>query len=337
MPGGGGAEGRLAAEPSRALDSFCRALLALPDVSQPLPQPEAVMAGLQVVLATARERGSPGGGFWTFKFEPIGGSGGYLILRRDADAIEAGFQVDGEGRPRGAFYLSSGGQEQGYSLEQSATGWALRKWQGERTVEFPLPASAAALWDADQPANLRGGPGDGGGEGVASDVGAAGLAAPETQWNYVRGGAAEGPIAESALRALLETLPPDTLVWNPGLPEWVSARELGLAGPPAAAPAPAPAGWELAAFAGPAAGHRYAIAGRTRVGSGENCEACLHDPSAAPVHALLMEKPDGFWIADNRTDGGTFVNDARLQGPALLAEGDVIGVGDTDLVFRRVV
>jgi len=50
-----------------------------------------------------------------------------------------------------------------------------------------------------------------------------------------------------------------------------------------------------------------------------------------------MEKPDGFWIADNRTDGGTFVNDARVQGPVLLAEGDVIGVGDTDLVFRRVV
>jgi hypothetical protein len=333
--GGGGAEGRLAAEPSLALDSFCRAVLALPDVRQPLPQPEAVMAGLQIVRETARERGSPGTGFWTFTFEPTSGSGGYLILRRDGAAIEAGFQVDGEGRPHGAFYLSSNGQEQGYSLEQSASGWALRKWQGERSVEFPLPAGAAALWDAAPLANLRGGPG--GGEGVASPLGAAGPAAPETQWYYVRGGAAEGPIAESALRALLETLPPDTLVWNPGLPEWVSARELGLAGPPAAAPAPAPAGWELAAFAGPAAGHRYAIAGRTRVGSGENCEACLHDPSAAPVHALLMEKPDGFWIADNRTDGGTFVNDARLQGPALLAEGDVIGVGDTDLVFRRVV
>lgn len=358
MLGGGGAEGRLAATPSLALDSFCQALLALPDVPQPLSQPEAVIAGLQIVREAARDQGPPGNGFWTFTFEPIGGSGGHLTMRRDATALEVGFQVDGEGSLHGMFYLSFNGQEQGFSLEQAATGWVLRKSRGEWQVEFPFPAVAAVPWNADPHANLWGGPGAGGGEDLVSSLGAQRIT-PETQWHYLRGGVGEGPVAESALRTLLETLPPDTLVWNPELPDWKSAQELGLVVPPAppappplppqpapppsplavpvTAPAPAPTGWELAAVKGPAAGHRYAIAARTRVGSGENCNVCLPDPSAAPVHALLMEKPDGFWIADNRTEGGTFVNNATAQGPMLLAAGDVIRIGDTDLLFRRAV
>jgi pSer/pThr/pTyr-binding forkhead associated (FHA) protein len=48
-----------------------------------------------------------------------------------------------------------------------------------------------------------------------------------------------------------------------------------------------------------------------------------------------MEKPDGFWIADKGTGSGTFVNGARVQGPTLLAAGDTIRVGATELVFRR--
>jgi hypothetical protein len=351
MLGGGRAEGRLAAAPSLALDSLCRALLALPDFPQPLPQPEAVIAGLQIVREAARRQGPPSDGFWTFTLEPVGGSGGQLTLRRDAAALEIGFQVDGEGSLDGMFRMSFNGQEHGFSLEQAPSGWVLRKWQGERQVEFPLPAGAAVPCNAAPRAGSLGGPPAAGGEERLASFSAA--PAPETQWHYLRGGVTEGPVAESTLRTLLQTLPPDTLVWNPGLPDWKSAKEVGLAIPPAppappppppaapppsasvTAPAPAPTGWELVALTGHAAGHSYAIAARTRVGSGENCDVRLPDPAAAPVHALLMERPDGFWIADNRTEGGTFVNNARVQGPTLLAAGDVIRIGGDALFFRR--
>jgi hypothetical protein len=371
-----GAEGRLAAEPSFAFDSFCQALLALPDAGLPLPQPEAVIAGLQIVREAARDQGSPGNGFWTFTFVPVGASGGQLILRREAAPLEAGFQVDGEGWGHGLFYLSFNGEEQGFSLSQAAAGWVLHKRQGERQVEFPFPADATVPWMADPPADLRGGL-------VDSPPSAPPPPTPETQWHYLHGGIAEGPVAESTLRTLLGMLPPDTLVWNPGLPDWGTAQDLGLAvapAPPAPPPpepvpppppepapppppepvpppppepapppppaatlaadsatpsAPAGAGWELAAVAGPSTGQCYTIIARTRVGSGENCNVRLSDPSAAPVHALLMEKPDGFWIADNRTEGGTLVNKAKVEGPTLLAAGDVIRIGATDLVFRR--
>jgi hypothetical protein len=330
MPIGGGAGSRLAVEPSQALDAFCQALLALPDAPQPLPQPEAVVTGLQMVREAALYQGPSGDGFWTVAFEPVAGSGGRLILRRDAADLEAGFQVDAGSLLHGMFYLSYNGQEQGFSLDWAATGWVLRKWQGQRQVEFPLPADAAVPWNADPHA------------GVDGLLGGAEPPAPEIQWYYLRDGATQGPIADGALRRLLPTLPPDTLVWNPGMPDWKGAGELRLAEPPAPPKPPAPpdaappgAGWELAVFAGPAVGHRYAVVARTRVGSGEDCHVRLPDPSAARVHALLMERPDGFWIADNRTDEGTFVNNVRVEGPKRLAAGDVIGVGDTDLVFRR--
>ena len=43
-------------------------------------------------------------------------------------------------------------------------------------------------------------------------------------WHYVQNGQACGPIDASALQALLQSssLGPDTLVWQPGMPDWVA-------------------------------------------------------------------------------------------------------------------
>ncbi|MGP8200454.1 MAG: GYF domain-containing protein [Limisphaerales bacterium] len=47
-------------------------------------------------------------------------------------------------------------------------------------------------------------------------------------WHYVQNGQACGPIDASALQALLQSssLGPDTLVWQPGMPDWVAARSV---------------------------------------------------------------------------------------------------------------
>ena len=50
----------------------------------------------------------------------------------------------------------------------------------------------------------------------------------EIMWHYTAAGAAQGPIAESALRQLLPSLPTTTKFWNPSLPSWQSAEEVGL-------------------------------------------------------------------------------------------------------------
>jgi len=53
-------------------------------------------------------------------------------------------------------------------------------------------------------------------------------AAPQKEWYVTRNGQSEGPYDESSLRSILATMPPETLVWSEGMPEWVVAKELGL-------------------------------------------------------------------------------------------------------------
>jgi hypothetical protein len=66
---------------------------------------------------------------------------------------------------------------------------------------------------------------------------------PEKQWHYSAGGSTQGPVPESALRSRLSSLPPDAMVWHPGLPAWTTPAAAGLhppAAPPVFAPPPTP-------------------------------------------------------------------------------------------------
>ncbi len=53
---------------------------------------------------------------------------------------------------------------------------------------------------------------------------------------------------------------------------------------------------------------------------------------ASRPHATLIPTPGGMEIADNRSINGTFVNSTRVD-TALLNEGDVVTIGNVDLVF----
>ena len=57
----------------------------------------------------------------------------------------------------------------------------------------------------------------------------------ETMWHFATAGFTQGPIPESALRALMPSLPADVEVWNPSLPSWQTSQQAGLR---MAAPAP---------------------------------------------------------------------------------------------------
>jgi hypothetical protein len=67
-------------------------------------------------------------------------------------------------------------------------------------------------------------------------------------WHYATGGVTQGPLPESALRALMPSLPPDVKVWNPSLPSWETPEQAGLRG---AAMAPA-FGYPASPYAPPA-------------------------------------------------------------------------------------
>ena len=77
---------------------------------------------------------------------------------------------------------------------------------------------------------------------------------------------------------------------------------------------------------GRAAGCRHASVAAVRTPS-----ASTGDDFASTRHAVLEPRPDGLWVEDIGSTNGTFVNGARVTTARLLAPGDVIRIGQTDL------
>jgi len=60
----------------------------------------------------------------------------------------------------------------------------------------------------------------------------------------------------------------------------------------------------------------------------------LSDPKCSRRHCKLCRVTDQHWtLRDLNSTNGTFVNDLRVTSEHLLADGDVIQVGDVELVF----
>ena len=73
--------------------------------------------------------------------------------------------------------------------------------------------------------------------------------------------------------------------------------------------------------------------GAVKIGRATDNDIVIPDVLASRHHATLIP-PGGTEIADNRSINGTFVNGARVD-TALLDEGDVVTIGNVDLLFTR--
>ncbi|MCF6385599.1 ATP-binding cassette domain-containing protein [Mycobacterium sp. MBM] len=72
--------------------------------------------------------------------------------------------------------------------------------------------------------------------------------------------------------------------------------------------------------------------GGIKIGRATDNDIVIPDVLASRHHATLVSGPGGTEILDNRSINGTFVNGARVE-DALLREGDVVTIGNVDLVF----
>ncbi|GEM_PF-4690148 len=77
--------------------------------------------------------------------------------------------------------------------------------------------------------------------------------------------------------------------------------------------------------------YRLSPTADTLIGS-RGCAVVLNDPDIAPQHACISPSGERFVIED--MGGGTRVNGATIVGPVVLQSGDVITVGQTNLVFH---
>ncbi len=79
-------------------------------------------------------------------------------------------------------------------------------------------------------------------------------------------------------------------------------------------------------------GTRYPLADQALViGRGEDCAIQIHDHSVSRRHARIDHCPDGFFVHDQQSTNGSFVNDRPVT-DALLHDGDYLRVGNC--IFR---
>ena len=72
--------------------------------------------------------------------------------------------------------------------------------------------------------------------------------------------------------------------------------------------------------------------GAMKIGRATDNDIVINDVLASRHHATLLPSPNGTQIEDNRSINGTFVNGQRVDS-AMLREGDVVTIGNVDLVF----
>jgi hypothetical protein len=89
--------------------------------------------------------------------------------------------------------------------------------------------------------------------------------------------------------------------------------------------------------AGPRPGRQLLLSrSETTLGRAASCDIGLHgDGEVEPVHARIVRRGGDFVVADAGTAAGTFVNDHRLNGPAVLHSGDLIRIGRNALLYLR--
>ncbi|OBH13262.1 hypothetical protein A9X03_25205 [Mycobacterium sp. E1715] len=72
--------------------------------------------------------------------------------------------------------------------------------------------------------------------------------------------------------------------------------------------------------------------GAIKIGRANDNDIVIPEVLASRHHATLIPTPHGTEIHDNRSINGTFVNGARVDS-AVLHDGDVVTIGNIDLVF----
>ncbi len=80
-------------------------------------------------------------------------------------------------------------------------------------------------------------------------------------------------------------------------------------------------------------GQVYEInAGTTTIGRSDEADLVVSDTSISRTHAIIDRRPEGFFLSDNGSTNGSYINKEPVETPAPLKEGDKVGIGD--VVFK---
>jgi len=78
-------------------------------------------------------------------------------------------------------------------------------------------------------------------------------------------------------------------------------------------------------------GTAYPLRPITSIGRSTNSTVPLSDEFASAHHALLSWRDGQWWLEDQESRNGTWLNETRITSPTVVNDGDVITVGRTQL------
>lgn len=88
---------------------------------------------------------------------------------------------------------------------------------------------------------------------------------------------------------------------------------------------------------GPLAGNTFHLQiGINAIGSDPSNQIVIKDDNISSNHAQLMLQPNGCWMADLDSEGGTYVNGQKLTASVWLLNNDQIQLGNSTIVFQFV-
>lgn len=85
------------------------------------------------------------------------------------------------------------------------------------------------------------------------------------------------------------------------------------------------------ADAAPAAERRVPLQPVTSIGRSPANAVVVDDSYASSHHALLASREGHWWLEDRGSRNGTLLNGQLVEGPTIVAAGDVIRIGETRL------
>ena len=102
-------------------------------------------------------------------------------------------------------------------------------------------------------------------------------------------------------------------------------------------PVDGPAGWLRLAASGDTSLQSmdaFALSPSTTLGRATENDVVLSDAWVSLHHARIERRDEEWWLADLGSQNGTRLNGAPVTTPVPLADGDVIGMGQMEMVFE---
>jgi len=82
-------------------------------------------------------------------------------------------------------------------------------------------------------------------------------------------------------------------------------------------------------------GYSFDLKAVNVLGRRSDTDVALNDTFMSGEHALLEWRGDSWWLEDQRSTNGTFVNDIEARDPTPVTYGDIIRVGRVELKLTR--